>query len=114
MTVSSVTIDPRSGVVRIDYAIPRMLNNAETKKGLLFAGFNLIWATLRQSTDPRAFTLHGSAYVGTSRALTTALVADVTWQQMEAAHNAGDYRAIQQYLTNPWWRDDLAGVPVEK
>lgn len=114
ITVNDVSIDPRTGVVSIDYAIPRMINNGETKKGLLYAGFNLIWSTLRQSTEPRTFTLHGSAYVGTSRNLTTALVADVTWQQMEGAHNAGDYRAIQQFLTNPWWRDDLAGVPVEK
>lgn len=113
-TVNGVEIDPRTGVVRIDYTIPRMENPAETKKGLLYAGFQLIWATLRQSTEQRTFALRGSACVGVTRTVTTALVADVTWQQMENAHSAGDYKAIQQYLTNPWWRDDLFNIAVGK
>jgi hypothetical protein len=112
ITVNTVLLDPRTGDLRIDYTIPRMVNPAETKKGLLYAGFQLIWASLRVSTNPRTFTLRGSAYLADNRAVTTALLTDVTWQQMEAARHVTDYTTIQQHLTNPWWRDDLANVAL--
>ncbi|HOS42491.1 MAG TPA: tetratricopeptide repeat protein [Armatimonadota bacterium] len=112
ITVTAVLLDPRTGDLRIDYTIPRMVNPAETKKGLLYAGFQLIWASLRVSTHPRTFTLRGSAYLADNRAVTTALLADVTWQQMEGARSVTDYTTIQRYLTNPWWRDDLTDVAL--
>lgn len=106
-TLDDVAIDPRSTEVTITYSIPHMLGPTETKQGLLYMGFHLIWAADKVDARLKSFALHGFAYPVNGKAPSLALQADVSTQQADEARSAGDYPAVARYLSNAWWRDDL-------
>ncbi|HEY3377468.1 MAG TPA: tetratricopeptide repeat protein [Armatimonadota bacterium] len=107
-TLNSVTIDPRTSVVTIYYAIPLMKGPTETKQGLLYTGFNLVWTADNTNARLKSFVLRGYAFPSDgAREPTLSLLADITPQQADEARSAGDYRAVAKYLSNAWWRGDL-------
>ncbi|HEY3416834.1 MAG TPA: tetratricopeptide repeat protein [Armatimonadota bacterium] len=108
--LDSVTIDPRTGNTTIEYSIPRMAGPTETKQGLLYVGFNLVWTAMEKNTALRSFTLRGNAYSPPNNPPTIALTADVTPAQAQAVRSASDYAVVQSFLTNPWWRSDLSNA----
>lgn len=110
VTLEGVSIDPRKGAVTFDYSIPPMETLTETKRGLLYAGFQFIWQAQTQDKGLRHFTLHGSA--DDTKASTLALAADVSEAQAQSAYTARDYPTVAQYLTDPWWRADLVSAPL--
>jgi|GEM_PF-2423984 len=110
--LNAVTLDPRTNAVTIKFTIPRMKTATETKQGLLYTGFHLIWTAAEQNEALTGFTLHGNAYTGAEKDPSLALFADVTLEQAESARAAADYKKVLQYLTKPWWRADLADAPL--
>jgi len=110
--LNSVTLDPRTNAVTIKFTIPRMKTATETKQGLLYTGFHLIWTAAEQNEALTGFTLQGNAYTGAEENPSLALVADVTTGQAESARAAADYKTVRQDLTKPWWRTDLAGATL--
>jgi len=114
--LDSVAIDPRTNALTVKYTIPHMNSVAEAKQGLLYTGFHLIWTTMETAAEQNkaftGFTLIGNAYSDAQQTPSLSLVADVLPQQAEAARSVTDYKTVQQYLTKPWWRDDLARVAL--
>ena len=108
--LDDVTIDPRSGGVTITYTIPRMAGPTETKEGLIYTGFQLIWAATTEDEDLRSFTLRGFAYPPADRRAAVAMIADVTAADAAEARNASDYLTVQRYLDHCWWRTDLVAA----
>jgi tetratricopeptide (TPR) repeat protein len=107
-----VTIDPRTRMVLIDYAVARGATPTQTKQVLLYAGFHLVWATPQAGLAPKGFTLRGYAYPQNGPSETLALIADLAPLRAEAARTITDYGAIAQFLTSPWWRKDLDAAPL--
>lgn len=103
----NVSIDPRSNAVTIYYMVPLLKTATETKQGLLFSGFQLIWAADQVDPRIRSYTLRGYAYPEPGKEPTLALLADITPQQANDARDAGDYKAVAKFLSNTWWRNDL-------
>jgi TPR repeat protein len=106
ISVDNIVPDPRTGNVMVDYTVPPMANAVETKKGLLYAGFTLIWAAQRDGAPAQLYTLRGYATVPGGRA-SLGLLADVTAQQADASRSASTYALVERNLTRAWWRDDL-------
>lgn len=109
-TLIDVRIDPRSKEVSIDYNVPHMQGPVETKQGLLYTGFYLIWEADKSDSTLRKYMLRGYAYPSSpseGEAPTLALQADVTPQQADQASEAGDYKSVAKCMSNVWWRGDL-------
>lgn len=111
-TLDDVTIDPRTSTVTLEYTIPHMETAMDTKQGLLYTGFHLIWAADKANGTLRAYVLRGSAYQEGSKVPSLALQADVSPQQADAARDAGDYKTVAKYLSGIWWRGDLDAAPL--
>ena len=110
--VEEVIIDPRTNALTMKFSIPNTATPRETKRGLLYIGFNLVWTAIDSNKSFTRYTLHGYASTGPAQDASKALVADITQQQAASARSASDYKAITQYLTDPWWRADLADVSL--
>ncbi len=106
-TLDDLTIDPRDNTLTLQYVIPTMADATAVKRGLLYSGFNLIWAALEQNTSLTRVVLRGYAGNGPDRDPSLALIADVAPDQARAARTAQDYRTVHTYLSNTWWRADL-------
>jgi len=111
-TLDAVTIDPRTNVLTVKFTIPHMRSATEMKQGLLYTGFHLVWTAAEQNGTLSGFTLLGNAYSSAAHEPSLALVADVSAEQAKTARTAVDYKTVQQYLTKPWWRADLAGATL--
>ena len=111
-TLDKLMIDPRTGAITVDYTVPNVGGPTQTKQGLLYAGYRLIWAAMSVNPTTQYYTLHGYAYPAGSRQVSLALFADVTADKADAARGASDYTTVASYLSYPWWRPDLAGAPL--
>lgn len=111
-SLDKVMVDPRTGNIMAEYSLPNMGGLTQTKQGLIYAGYRLVWAAMPQSPTSQLFTLRGFAYTDGNRQASLALAADVTPNQAEAARYANDYNTVLGFLTNPWWRSDLANAPL--
>jgi hypothetical protein len=111
-TLDGVSIDPRSHIVTVEYTVPNMGSATDTKHGLLYAGYRLIWAAMPHTPDTQFYTLRGNAYLEGSTAPTLALTADVMRDFAEKARSANEYTTVQEYLSNPWWHSKLASAPM--
>jgi hypothetical protein len=110
--LDNVWLDPRNGSVVLDYTLPPQLGPTETKQGLLYIGFHLVWTAQAQSSALKMFTLRGFASTTVDRPPTLALLTEITLIQAVASLKISDYHSSLQYLTNPWWRPDLATLPL--
>ena len=110
--VDQLLLDPRNGNILVEYSVPNVGGVSETKKGLIYAGFRLIWAAMPLSPETHVYTLRGKAYSDGQKQLSLALTADVTPTQAEQAQSAADYATAASYLNNPLWRPDLANAPL--
>lgn len=110
-TLDQLSIDPR-GHIQVEYSVPNVGGVSETKRGLIYAGYRLIWAAMPLSPDTQSFTLRGKAYFDGQLQPSLALTADVTPAQAEQARGANDYGTAASYLSNPWWRQDLSTAPL--
>jgi tetratricopeptide (TPR) repeat protein len=111
-TLDDVSIDPRSRVVSLSYTIPHMQGPTETKQGLLYTGFKLIWAADKSNNAWKAYVLHGNAYSGTRSVTVLALVANVSPQQADEARDAGDYQTVAKKMSDVWWCGDLENAAL--
>ena len=111
-TLNEVQLDPRDKLVTILYTIPHMSGAVETKQGLLFTGFGLIWAASGVDRSFRGYVLRGYAFEGDAKEPSLAMQADISPQQADAAREAGDYSAVAKCLSKVWWRNDLENAAL--
>jgi hypothetical protein len=111
-SIDGVMLEPRNGYATVEYTITRMAGPLETKQYLLYAAFTLIWSAMDENAAPAQFTVRGFAEGGGGSGSSLALVADITQTQANAARYADNYALVVNYLTNPWWRADLARVEL--
>jgi len=110
-TLDQLSIDPRGNIL-LEYSVPNVGGLSETKKALLYAGYRLIWTATPLSPETHNYTLRGKAYLEGQTQISLALTADVTPPQADQARVAKDYLTASHYLSNPWWRQDLANAPL--
>jgi len=111
-TLNDVRLDPRTNALTLDFSVPRMSGAGEAKQALLYTGFHLIWAAGEQNKSLASFTLRGAIALKEDEDPDLALIADVTPQQALSARSATDYQAVAGFLSNPWWRKELAAAAL--
>jgi hypothetical protein len=112
-TLDDVTIDPYTYAATISYTIPPLEGGlAEMKQGLLYTGFNLIWTAEKTDSSIHSYLLRGYTNVTEGEESKLALRAEISPEQADQARDAGDYRAVEKYMTNVWWRGDLDAVQL--
>ena len=114
IVLRNIEIDPRTMVLSLEYEIPPMKTDTETKQALLYAAFYLVWEAQGTNRDLRAFNVSGYAHpAGAPKdPLSKALLADIVPQQANDARAVGSYKEVVKYLSNSWWRDDLIDAEV--
>lgn len=114
IVLRNIEIDPRTMVLTLEYEIPTMKTNTETKQALLYAAFYLVWEAQDANRDLHAFNVNGFAHPSGApkEPLSKALLADIVPQQANDARAAGSYKEVVKYLSNSWWRDDLVDAEV--
>ncbi|MHB9130305.1 MAG: tetratricopeptide repeat protein [Armatimonadota bacterium] len=110
-TLSEVSIDPR-GYATIQFTIPPLNGAQQVKLGLLYTGFYLAWSAYEQNKSLRSINIRGYAYSGAGTQPTLAFIGDISPQQAQNSRGAREYRALLDYLTEPWWRSDLANAQL--
>ncbi len=90
-TVEKVSIDPRNANITVEYSVPNVGGVTDTKRGLLYAGYRLIWSAMSQSPATQVYTLRGNAYAEGDKQPSLALIADISPTLADQARGASDY-----------------------
>ena len=106
-------LNPATNVLTIEYEVPLLKGPAQTKEGLLYAGFELIWVAddLPENNIVR-FSLFGYGHLAPGQPAKLVLSADVSPLQATDARNAPDYATVAKDMSNVWWHDDIAGADL--
>ncbi len=111
--LDKVSTDSESGELVVEYTIPYFFCSATaTKHGLIYAGYQLIWAAMPHNGSVRGYVLRGYAYGDEKKESTLAMVANITSAQAAAARSASDYVTASRYLNSPWWHPEIADAPL--
>jgi tetratricopeptide (TPR) repeat protein len=105
--------DPARTSIAVEFLVPPMNTPRDTKQGLLYAGFELVWAAQRHERNAAAFSLRGFARLTPDAEPVLAFLADINAAQATKARAAKNYATAIQYLDYPWWHRDIADAPVE-
>ena len=108
-----VSLNPATNVLTIKYEVPLMKGPAETKEGLLYSGFELIWVVDNHPViNITRYSLSGYGHLAQGQPAKLALYADVSPQQATDARNAADYATVAKAMSNVWWHDDIANADL--
>lgn len=111
-TLSSLNLDPRTDILTLEFTLARMPGPKETKQGLLYTAFHLVWSAADKDKRLTRFTLRGNAFATADGLPSLALITDITREQAATARTYNDYTAVLTCLTDPRWRRDLLNVAL--
>jgi hypothetical protein len=108
-----ISLNPATDVLTISYEVPLLKGPAETKEGLLYSGFELIWvADNNAAGNIVRYSLSGYGHLAPGQPAKLALNADVSPQQASEARSVADYAAVAKEMSNVWWHDDIASAEL--
>jgi hypothetical protein len=112
-TLIDVNLNPATNVLTIKYEVPLLKGPIETKEGLLYAGFELIWvADDHPPVNIVRYSLNGFAHLAAGQPAQLAVTADISPQQATDARSASDYGAVAKEMSNVWWHDEIANADL--